>query len=176
MRDSVESVYTGLTYKDYFDPDKTNLQNPDPVLLNNNNLYHRDAKYVALVYKGDATGQEQIHTLYSWYCYGGYPPSPGYVSPSTSCQYLYFSLPGGVGVNNHRVTRYRRSVYISLWPFGSDAAARALIREAIAHSPELNNRISYIKDKARAAGQKIIVIPFIQLYAEDSNSTLSEAL
>ncbi|MDR2426922.1 MAG: prepilin-type N-terminal cleavage/methylation domain-containing protein [Endomicrobium sp.] len=178
LRDKVSSIYTSYTYKDYDDVNKTVLQTPDPAAIGNANLYHKDALYVALVYKGDATGKEQIHYLYYWNYYPGSGSIPGYVTPYNTYAYAaYFKLLPSGEINQRRFTKYRRSVYISVWPFNSDAQARTAMRNAIAYSQDLNARINYIKDQAgKTPGQRMIVIPFIQLYADNDNSTLCEAL
>lgn len=173
-RDSVESIYTTKITRPYNDLNKSDLEKPDPVLLADSNLYHRDAMFVAHVYRGNATGKEQIQKLYSWRYDEGTPPSGAPIEDKKTYTKVTFHVDGGK-INPHRLTRYRRSVYISVWPFESDAAARALIREAIDSSPDFQARVNYIKSKKTSA-QKMIMIPFIQLYAHDENSTLCEAL
>lgn len=173
-RDSIESIYTTKITRPHDDPNKSDLEKPDPVLLANSNLYHRDAMFVAHVYKGNATGKEQIKKLYKWHYDGGTPPSGVPINVFPANRRVVFQVNVGK-INPHRLTRYRRSVYISVWPFESDAAARALIREAIDSNPDFQARVDYIKSKKTSA-QKMIMIPFIQLYAHDENSTLCEAL
>ncbi|MCL2144134.1 MAG: prepilin-type N-terminal cleavage/methylation domain-containing protein [Endomicrobia bacterium] len=148
------------------------------------------AKFFAIVYRGNATGKEYIKTLYYWNTDStdyestvtgnntplGIAGNTG--NASNTSNYLVKFIPSPGGINDQRFTRYRRSVYISMWPVNSELEGREIMKEAISGNSriQLNDRIDYIRDRARDAGLKTIVIPFIQLYAEDEKSTLCEAL
>ena len=170
VRDKIKSVYEIPTLKDFSDPNKSVLKYPDPILVNSE-LYDRRAKYVALVYKNTITGKEQIKDLYEWKYEPGAETVAGSstpVDPAYKYTISQFNL-GPTKVNNHRVTRYRRSIYISIWPFKNKSEGITLIKNALSSGKDLNERIEFIKKYAKRTGRKTIMIPFIQLYAEDNN-------
>ncbi|MCL2026814.1 MAG: prepilin-type N-terminal cleavage/methylation domain-containing protein [Leptospirales bacterium] len=77
------------------------------------------------------------------------------------------------GANIRRVTKYRRSAYISVYSVPSEEQAKALanyLQET--YYDDLDGAVNYMK----GLGYKIILIPFVQLYAHDNYSTLCERL
>ncbi|MCL1973181.1 MAG: prepilin-type N-terminal cleavage/methylation domain-containing protein [Endomicrobia bacterium] len=79
------------------------------------------------------------------------------------------------GGNIRRVTKYRRSAYISMYSVPTEAEAQAMVavlKET--YYDDLNGAVNYMKTKANEKNYKIIYIPFMQLYAHDDYSTLCE--
>jgi hypothetical protein len=83
-----------------------------------------------------------------------------------------------LGENIRRLTKYRRSAYISLYSVPTEADAQLIVSKLKSEfGSNLNGAVNYMKSLATPANSyKIIYIPFLQLYANDENSTLCEKL
>ncbi|MCL1971396.1 MAG: hypothetical protein FWG57_00175 [Endomicrobia bacterium] len=82
---------------------------------------------------------------------------------------------GLTGANKRRVTKYRRSAYISLYSVPTEAQAQEIVTELkTTWYNNLDGAVTRMKQLAQINGYKIIYIPFMQLYAHDDYSTLCE--
>ena len=154
--------------------------------------YGEDIYFIGEVYRSKASGKERIKKLWWWQPVNGEwrpqlasgGPDVTSRSPATSFTarwIIRFNVDVGdnfLGTNTRRLTKYRRSAYISVYSIKTEEEAKALVGYLQANytdeknGSDLEGAVKYIKE----LGKDIILIPFLQLYAHDQYSTLCERL
>ncbi|MDR1941649.1 MAG: prepilin-type N-terminal cleavage/methylation domain-containing protein [Endomicrobium sp.] len=150
--------------------------------------------YVGYFYTGDRGG---LYLSYAWRYSVYQVTNYSYNSTSSVVSYLYSYFtdkttsashlsvnPGPNTLNKLRAARYRKSIYISVYPVtkngennvSSVEEAISIVRNIINTYSNLNDRVNALKAFANKSEHKYktIVIPFMNLYADNVNSTLSE--
>lgn len=146
--------------------EKTRDSDGDSYLLPPDGVYVK-----AKIQKGQATGKERLHKVRRWYGYKQVDDAEAY--KYTAKYPVQFGIPS---VNNHRMTKYRNSTYISIYSVENITKVNEILSDVINNATTLSDRIEKIEDAATANGYKVIKIPFISLYANNTLSTLCEDL
>ena len=195
--DKIDNITTYPTEKKQFSENMAGKTVPPP---------DGYSKYIAFFYEGNWKEPSiKLVNYYEWKETQSYKPPSGVDLPGqaavagqltvvASTPAMTISSPSvtmatvsGVSptANKTRVTKYRKSAYISVYPVQADSLKDAkTLMEDIANAAsnktsgkvDLNKIILDLENRAKQKGYKIIKIPFFNLYAENNNSTLCEAL
>ncbi|MDR1195685.1 MAG: prepilin-type N-terminal cleavage/methylation domain-containing protein [Endomicrobium sp.] len=150
----------------------TKRQNESDVGPSYVNTPYTDVYIIAQVMRGKASNTLKITSYKYW---RGYAATTGSnVVQSTKTVNLSFGSIQGPAVNKHRKTSYRQSVYVSIYPVETAKAAADIENELTALSNS-TARIERITTIAKNKGYKMIKIPYISLYANNTDSTLCES-